>query len=492
MKLSPRLSAAALALLVLPLHADSLDDRLDALRQSFGRAADLIAAAPPGDAARGQRLVVSAEMLRRYADGLRAESGENLAAALRQISAMEGLPAETAAEIRGLLGDLPKLTADRDESAVAAADALVKKVAAACLAAKSEAELDPILREVSRPLRAQYASSEDPRMARSYRKLQAAQRTASQWQDYLAHRAAGNAKAADSILQSLGNQGDYPVIPQDEIKRRLSAAEPVQGDAELVAVIRGIKTLDALPAALSGLRAQATGRDTEYSARFANLGQIANAHAAFRAGFFGVAFQTASENGQSLSVSSTLNDWTPELLRLKGLLLLEVLPRYLELPAAPQPAPGENGATYLLRLGKESAGAGRWAECARIIDTYRIVAFRNQAEAPGWIAEDVAGLKAFAAGEQLAEARAFAEAINSFRAAAAAGGKYTPAARAAARIGEITAAHPEEAKVAAAAGQTEQQIKQMQQKITSEVSRAFESRLPPDMRSRMMPLRPNP
>lgn len=492
MKLSPRLAAAALAILVQPLHAAPLDDRLDALRLSFGRAADLIAALPPGDAARGQRLVVTAEMLRRYAEGLRAESGENLSAALRQISAMEGLPAETAAEIRGLLGDLPKLAADRDENGIAAAEALVKKVATACLAAKSEAELDPLLREVSRPLRAQFSGSEDPRMARTYRKLQSAQRTVSQWQDYLAHRAAGNAKAADSILQSLGNQGEYPVIPQDEITRRLSATEPVRGDKEMVAMLRGIRTLDALPAALSEIRAHAAGRAAEYSARLADLGEIANSHAAFRAGFFGVAFQTASENGQSLSVSSTLNDWTPELLRLKGLLLLEVLPRYLEIPAAPPPAPGEDGATYLLRLANESAGAGRWAECARIIDTYRLVAFRNQAAAPGWIAEDVAGLKAFAAGEQLANAQAFAEAITSFRSAAAAGGKYTPAARAAARIGEITAAHPEEAKVAAAAGQTEQQIKQLQQKITTEVSRAFESRLPPDIRSRMTPPRPNP
>lgn len=489
------LSCFALTLaFVLPLRADPLEQRLDKLRLNLSAAATKAAAETPTEPERARRQTATAEMLRRYAEILQPDSGEGMAGALRQINTLEGLPPEVTAELNTLLRDLPKLTEERDEQALAAIDALVKKVAPACLAAKEEAELDPLLRELSRPLRGQSSRSENPRFARSLRKLQAAQRAVSQWQDYLAHRAAGNAKAADTVLQSIGSQSDYPIIAQEEISRRISSKEPTQGDAEAVRILREVKSLDGLPAVLAELRARLGAREAEYSARFATLNQIANAGAAYRAGFFGLAFQTATAtpSAQEMAAPAKSENWNTELVRLQGLLLLEVLPRYLELPTFSPPAPGENGATYLLRLADDGAAAGRWMDTARIVDTYRLVAFRNPAQAPPWIAEDVVGLKAFAAAEQLATAQAFAEAMKSFRQAAESGGKYTPGSRAAARLGEITAAHPEEAKVAAAAGQSEQLLQQLQQKLVGEAVRAMELRLPPDIRNRMTPPRTSP
>ncbi len=488
------LSYVALAFIfILPLRADPLDERLDKLRQSLSAAAAKAAAETPAEPERARRQAATAEMLRRSSEILQPDSGDGTAGALRQISMLESLPPEVVSDLNALLRDLPKLTEDRDDQALAATEALVKKVAPACLAAKEEAELDPLLRELSRPLRGQISRSEDPRLARSQRKLQAAQRAVSQWQDYLAQRAAGNAKAADTILQSLGSQSDYPIIAQEEISRRISAKEPTQGDAEAVQMLREVKSLDRLPTVLSELRARLGGREAEYSARFATLNQIANADAAYRAGFFGLAFQTATATPSAQEMASAKSEnWHAELVRLQGLLLLEVLPRYLELPTAAPPAAGENGANYLLRLADEGAAAARWMDTARIIDTYRLVAFRSPAQAPPWIAEDVVGLKAFAAAEQFATAQAFAEAIKSFRQAAESGGKYTPAGRAAARLGEITAAHPEEAKVAAAEGQSEQLLQQLQMKFVVEAVRAMELRLPPDIRNRMTPPRPSP
>ncbi len=492
MKFAPCFAAVLAFAPILPAQADPLDDRLEKARQTLSAAAAKLAAETPTEPERVQRQTATAKMLRRYAESLQAEAGGNLAGALRQLSAMEGMPAEAAAEIKALLSDLPKLTAERDESAIAAIEALVKKVAPACLAAKDEAELDPLLREVSRPLRGQFSRSEDPLLARSYRKLQAAQRTVSQWQDYLAQRAAGNAKAADNVLQSIGSQSDYPIISQEEITRCLSAKEPTRPwDKEAVRILSEVKTLDALPAALGEVRALG-GLEAQKEMDLVFLNRIAAAYAAYQAGFIGAAFYMATERFQDAATSADPLRWRPEIARLHGLLFLTVLPRYLELPAASPPAPAEDGTAYLLRLADETAAAGRWAETARIIATYRLVAFRHPAQPPAWIEEDVTGLKAFAAAEQFAAAKAFAEAMKSYQRAAATNGKYTPAARAAARLGEITAAHPAEAETAAMAAQTEQQLREIQQRFIDEAVRALEMRLPQDVRNRMVPPRPNP
>ncbi len=489
MKTASLLTAFLALAFALQGRADPLDERLEKLRLMLAEAAAKAEAATGDDSPR-QRMV--AETLRRGVEMLLPEVGEGLGNALRQISA--AAPAEARAEADALLRDLPKLTEERDDRTIAAIEELVKKTGSACLAAKTEAELDPLLREVSRPQRGQFSRSEDPRPSRSYRKLQAAQHTVAQWQDYLAQRTAGNAKAAYNILQSIGNQGDYPIIPQEEITRRLSALAPTQGVAEAVRMLREIKTLDMIPAVIDELRARLNGQEGEYAAHLATLGQIANAYSAYRAGLIGAAFQTATaiQSPHERPVPGNLNGWTAETMRLQGLLLLAVLPRYLELAAAPAPAAGEDGATYLLRLADESAAAGHWLETARIVETYRLVAFRSQDQVPTWIAEDVTGLKAFAVAEQLAAAQAFAEAIKSFRQAAGTNGKYAPSARAAVRLGEITSAHPEEAKIAAASAQTDQLLQQIQRKFTDEAARAFESRLPPDIRNRLTPPRPNP
>ena len=194
MKTASLLTAFLGLAFALPGRADPLDERLEKLRLMLAEAAAK-AEAVTGDDRQRQRMV--AETLRRGVEMLLPEAGEGLGNALRQIGAVA--PAEAKAEADALLRDLPKLTEERDERTIAAIEELVKKVAPACLTAKTEAELDPLLRDLGRAARLSRNGREDPRLSRSYRKLSAAERAVTLWQDYLAQLAAGNVEAGGKV-----------------------------------------------------------------------------------------------------------------------------------------------------------------------------------------------------------------------------------------------------------------------------------------------------
>ena len=489
-KLQAVLCAAAL-LVTGQLCADELDDRVKGVRDAVVTHIQQLRGAARSDPTVHQHALREAEQLEQVLKQLGPAAllrPEFVAQKIEEVRTFSNIPPGLSGLLDELASELPKLAEQRTERQLAEIDRLVNKAASACLSAKAESDLDPLLRELSvaagRP-RGESANSE--REQRAHRRLRAAIDTVSRWQDYLAHLALGNPAGASSTLQQLLQSTEYPIIARAEIEKRLlptgAARDP---RSEQLAVIKGVQNIDGLDAALEELRRRLAAEQNASNANVLQpLQQLAAAVAAARAGFVAEAFHAASTSpnfGGPLG-----SEWDAEVRRLRGLLLLKVLPRYLELREPSGPKEGENVSEYLLRLTEELVKQRRFGEAIRALETYRSVAFPSTTQAPPWIAADLEGLRAFAAAERLTVAGSWAEAINSLRRAAEISGKFTPAKEAAERLAELTAAHPEEAKTAARLAEADAIYQRLSRDIASDAARALEARMPPDIRSRMRP-----
>ena len=477
-------------------YADELDDRLRAFRTAIElhvKTSAEKAAAPTEQSepeatkrAQSNHLVQALARLAAQADGADVQ---NLDQRIKELQGYGETPAELKDLLDGLARDLPKLIEQRVERRVAEVDALVKSVAPACLAAKTESELDGLLKDLSRVHRE--SSNEllgnDPQL-RAMRRLQGAIQAVTAWQDYLAHLTLGHTAGASAALKGLLEDRGYPIIEWAEIERRLTI--PVTKEAareDRLAIIARVERIEDLEGAVAAWRqGAAAGNDQNDQQAMQALHALVADYALMSAGFYGEAFRgastTASRGGFELSPP-----WKAQVARLRALLLVQLLPRYLELPNISPPKAGEGGSDYLLRLIGELIAERRFAETIRVIDTYRVVAFGSGTQAPAWIFADMEGLRLFAAAERFAQVQVWPEAINGFRRAAEVTGRFTPSAEAAQRLAELSKEHPEEALTATRQAEAEATLQRLTREAASAAQHAMEARLPPELRTRLQP-----
>ncbi len=127
-------------------------------------------------------------------------------------------------------------------------------------------------------------------------------------------------------------------------------------------------------------------------------------------------------------------------MRFRNLLLLEVLPRFLDLPDHAEPRPGENPSAFLLRLADEGVAKGEWPRVARALDAYRATAFGHGA--PAWLSADLEACQSFIAARKLDEAHRFAAAISAYQRALRSPGRYSPADLATTRLAALEKEQP--------------------------------------------------
>jgi hypothetical protein len=153
--------------------------------------------------------------------------------------------------------ELDKLKAAALEEWRVKVDALVKEAREACLAAKSSADIDPILVRCA-ALQMQRLGQENVLGQRAARKLAGVIATLESWMNFLDFRAANNGKAANDILRTLAaNQTQFPVVTIPEIQAHFTADEAgkLTMQQALAHVYAGVKTPDELPAAIDRLGA---------------------------------------------------------------------------------------------------------------------------------------------------------------------------------------------------------------------------------------------
>ena len=349
------------------------------------------------------------------------------------------------------------------------------RAAAAVRAAKTPAELDPVVNELGR-----FGSNRGENMyyrvdGMSSRPVMAAQaragaalRFVTQWQDYLSEMVAGNREQSNQTLRSL-SQNEVYLIPRSEILARLhedgttiigaapTPAEPV-GSAEtagpsVVEIVAGIKTLDELAPGLDALdkisREEKEPRHAHAAAALTALSPLDQVYRDFRAGQStrvelpsislptpGTSYYGGGHSGEvNEALSRAIQDAQ---LALRRQLLVLSLPRYLDLPPETRAKPGEGPIDFLDRIRAESLKAGDYLGAARADETRAILRTGNQT------ASESSQASQFITANRLEAARQYSLAVASYERALASGTELVPAKVIGDRLDAIKAEHPQE------------------------------------------------
>ena len=454
--------------------ADALDDRIEEFTKKLNEEVATLESSKPEDPREQAMRQHSTEQLRALAVQLSGGRMEYLEQILPNPS-MRGIGEDIRNAATALAKDLPALLQARTEEELQRIDEVLGRVTPACLAAQKEADLNPLLKELGALISRQHDRF-DPRSQRGAQKVQSAIQTVTRWQDYLLQRELGNIESANRLLQSMRNDQNL-LIPQEKIAERVTQAEPKSQPEQLhharaLELLASVKSLEDLPGVIDTLRKLNPGSNSGQQ-QFPHLFLVEQVHigyAALQNGFLGDAFSIAANINRGMQVSGgTLPSWEPEFLRLRGILLREVIPRILQIENAPGLEPKEDAAAYLLRLTAHLVAEKRYTDAARALGTYRLAAFGYGGVTPEWLVPDIEGLKAFATGEQLAAAGSMQEAIKALKEAVMTVGRFTPVPAIQTRLKQLETDYPAEAEAATKALAGEKQAKEIQTQLRREM-----------------------
>lgn len=336
---------------------------------------------------------------------------------------------------------LPGLAEANEKETVARLNASLEKAAAACLSAKKDTDLDEVAAELNARQRRPVDYSSSAGRTRNYARLDAAIRHVGRWQEYLAQAAGGYEVPAKNILRELAeNPTSYPLLTRTQILARIGPEETAETPDVL---LRAVTNLDDLPPVITRLTRTVAPRRfgsspyADSSLIVAELNQIYKAHAAFKAGSYSQAIQigTAAQYDGGSAMPSV------ETIRLRGLLLAEVLPRYLEVSGHGDMKASENPSQYLMRLADEATAKGDWDMVQRVLDAYRLSAFGMRA--PAWLQGAITACAAFVSGQNFEKAGQFSHAVLSYQAVLRQAGKHVPLKEAGERLAAISKEHPQ-------------------------------------------------
>lgn len=436
------LAAAAVCFGAAPLSAASVDELLAQLRVEVERQVAEAKASKNGSSA---MIYDSERTVGRLEDAINRESGDEIDSVLRQLTTSRLSPAAKEL-ISQLQKEAPKFIDERQKAFAEQVSAGIEKAAKACRQAKTAPEMETAIAQFSALKPRNQNGRTTEQQTRLVQRIDSVLRFMTRWQDSILQASAGYDGAARNILRELadpsssysGNQ-NYPLLTRAEIVARMGK----ESEATVEDILRGVKTLDELPKAIADLQrlSQEPRRGVsmmEINSPVGELTQISRGHNAFKGGAYDGALASVSTDAPYVQAIGS----SPELTRLRNLLLTEVLPKYLELPDDPKPKANENASDFLLRLAKESAGKEDWARVARILDAYRQVAF-GRVQTPAWVDADIDACENFASAANLEKAGRFAAAIQAYQKVLTKIGRYAPTAAANDRLLALQKSQPE-------------------------------------------------
>ena len=427
------LVAALSLLLATPLLSAEPESTLDKLNSEITRS---LAAMDKGDRNAGYETERIVSTFGRVQKAIERSSMDEAQQALAQLAVMKLSPAAKEL-INRVQTELPQLIEARQKQFGASVNAVIEKAGAVCLKAEKEGDLNEVASEIAtlrRSVSSGYNSDIQTRLAS---RLDAASRFITRWQEFLAQKANGYEDSARNILRELADspQG-IPVVPREKLLAKLAALET--GGTSVQAILAGVKTLDDLPKALGELQklrqSERRGFADSFSAPSNDLARMNAAWAAAKVGQYSSAITYVT------SPETSPNTWTPELIRIEGMLFSAVLPKFLALPDNPQPKPGENSSEFLLRLADEASTKGDWDRLRRVLEAYRIKAFASRS--PSWLDADISGCTAFLTAQNLEKAGRLGPAILAYQRVLRSPGKYSPVAQASERLGALQREQP--------------------------------------------------
>lgn len=327
-----------------------------------------------------------------------------------------------------------------------ATEALLRRAAQTCLAAKKPSDLDSLLQELA-PGR--------PDRSTSYGVDHAALQRITQmhgfvrgWQDLLAARQSGDAQRIDFTLSMLRQSVDATLIPRsllfEDTPPARAAAEPAApatgSDAREVLVRRALalRDLDAVQPILDDydkLPSRQTFSETE-QALFNDLRLLLKHRAALgngsiradvlvgaaprRPGHANIDYAYAPERSVNPDPAQSL-----VLSRLENQLRLETL-RAVFRDSGFQPREDEETPAFIRRVARAAAAAGDWEYAVRSLEIYQDILSPDVNV--DWLRRELAGCLAFLAAQRFEKAGDYVYAVAAYRAALLSTGEFVPVA----------------------------------------------------------------
>jgi tetratricopeptide (TPR) repeat protein len=499
----PLFLSIILAIFSITLHGAEETDLLDTLGKQLQAYATAHAAGSDQDANRIRMIIGMGEGLDQ---ALAQGDTQSIQAFLGQIGQMPDLPADLKTTITQLQSDLPKLMEEADDKYVTDVDAMLTKTHQACLDAKVENDLDPMLKDLG-TLRRPRNGSNSPLVQRQMAKIDAAIQFVTRWQDALAQRDAGNLNSANEIMHQLANDSHYPILTQDEIRTHTppkeapgdqvaqtgggrrggignnSAPTPVVAEIDPVVVndilvkIKSFDELDAASLDLGKLSQLSQGRQgspnqavaEEASAAKSYVSALQTAYADYQQGFYDEALRSSTS-----VINTNQHDWIKEIVRLRGAFIKMILPKYLALPGAEKPAADENAMDFLLRMSATAYKEQRWSDLLIYLNAYRLFGFGTNnmtagSGTPTWLTTDIANCQDFVGAQNLEATGNLVEAITAYQRILLRPGNYSPTGETMARMQTLQKDHPDAYQEALKLAETQISTDEFHQQILSEV-----------------------
>jgi hypothetical protein len=376
-------------------------------------------------------------MAAEFASSAMAPGGEaNLEAMVKQMMATN--PAEAVQKTgKALLAELAARKKARVDTLTAKVNEVLARVPDILIKAKKTQELDGILsdlQKVQAPLGGMGSYDRmygnDPDSQAVMNRVNSAYQFVAQWQDYLSARNSGNIQEAQNSLRNLLNSrsaGDATLIPRSEIlARSVELAGQIKGippDAsssaspaiDTTVVLNGIKTLDDIEPAVKSLKAA-------NSYEFSRLAQMASLYAQAR-------------NGLPVSLDLPFDgNPAPELVRIKSMLFVYLLPRFIGNDALTL-NPNETVGDYLKRSIEAVEAKQDWSSFLRIIEAEAKIAGTNGSSP---------GTHSFLVGVNQEMAGQYAQAVTAYQGALSQPDDYLPSKLIGDRLAAIKKNHPAE------------------------------------------------
>lgn len=414
-------------------------DELEQLTRTLEQSADTLSAKPAEQNGKILRLISELEKSLMRGDAAIAQ------AAAFQLASESSVPPEVKATANRLSRELPRLLAERAEAFVTGVKEAVEHTREQCRIAQKEADLDPLLRELSGLRERQPSASTSALVARADRKLNSAIKTTEAWMDYFLAKSGGNRGRAIDALRHAENDADtYPILPTSEYEKRIAevsgAGTPASSPdvSQILAKIKTLQDVEAIAPEIDVLGGPPTSPAYNYGLDEAKRWFTAfrAATAACLAGDIGDAWRRIN-----LDVVNESATWFPQVLRLRTQLLSEIVPRYLKLPPKAERRPDETANDFFRRVLADAARQGRWEV------VYRMSVGRGSGPVSGAttssLAELAAAVNAFLQAKRLEEAGDFPSAIVSYERVLHSTAEFAPVTEATERLQSIRKTQPQ-------------------------------------------------
>ncbi|MGV3530742.1 MAG: hypothetical protein ACO1QR_00120 [Chthoniobacteraceae bacterium] len=337
---------------------------------------------------------------------------------------------------------VPELILQVQDEYVEELDALLDHARTTILSAESEKQLRPLLREAE-ALRIRRPGGNSALVSRADRKLEALREQLEAWLNIREALDGGDIDRAITLLQQrLSDRDAFALIPHAEIEKLiayLTASPPANARTfglDPIQSLRRIKTLADARAAASEITSQRRDPNSSHPSVSSFLPWISTLQLVLSAMDSGDVGEAWHQSQQLLPGPQA--NWAPEAFRVRGLVMEELLPKYLRLTPGEGRRPEESSTDHLARLMAAAAKEKRWEDVLRLL-----IAHNRIYRAPQ-ISNDVGfAIRSFLEGQAYEEAGEYLLAAASYRSALRGAGPLFPVADAVARLKALQEKHPD-------------------------------------------------